>query len=102
MLNFHFWETLVCVDTILQDLFQMKTVLIPLMTTWAFLWGFGGGGWVYSVATWLVGALQKISELSIRFQISSYTYILQMQRLMQKNWFRTETYFKSVVHARSK
>lgn len=51
-------------------------------------------GWVYTVATISVGALQKIAELSTRFQMGSYTYISQMQRLMQKNWLEQKHILK--------
>lgn len=81
-------------DVILQDLFEKKTVLIPPKITWAFLWGFFEG-WVFSLATISVGTLQKVSELSTKFQINSYMYVLQMQSLILKNWL--EAYFKTVI-----
>lgn len=49
---------------------------------------------MYTVATISVGALQKIAELSTRFQMGSYTYISQMQRLMQKNWLEQKHILK--------
>lgn len=61
-------------DVILQDLFEMKTLLIPHKTAWSFLWDFFEG-WVYNVATMSVGEHQKTAELSTRFQMSSYMYI---------------------------
>lgn len=52
---------------------------------------------MYSLASASVGALQKVSELSTRFQIV-VTCIFTNAKVDTENLIRRETYFKTLIH----
>lgn len=83
-------------DVILQDLFEMKTLLIPHKTAWfpvGFFWGLG-----VQCGHHVSGRTSENSRAIYEISDEFLHVYLKNAKVDAEKLVRTETYFKTVIH----